>query len=807
MLTQLPAAFAAMAQYPQFILYRLVPSAKPGKMDKLPVDWRTGQLPDKGQGGAALWTTHANVASVLPMYGSEYGIGFSFSADTPFWFLDIDNALQADGTWSPLAIELVTRLQGCAVEISQSMRGLHIFGTGVVPDHACKNVALGLELYTEGRFCAMTGTGAVGDAGHDATAAIADVVRTWFPPTPTTLAAGTDWTDSPRAEWRGPADDTELVRRMMASKSGASNPFAAVPSNRASVQDLWTCNTAVLSVAYATQGVDPFDRSSADMALAMHLAWWTGGNCERIERLMRMSGLVREKYDRPDYLRERTIPTAVASVEGCYVERELDLPQLASVATPTPAVEQCRPVAGGTFASIDDQRKIFEGCVYVRNAHKVLVPGGEMLDAQRFNASAPWNRFTYMMDEGNEKTTRKAFDALTGSQALVWQQARDTCFRPELPVGHITEDGLANTWWPIETPSAPGDVTRFLQHMERMFPVKRDRDILLHYMAALVRFPGDKFQWWPLIQGAKGNGKSAILAVLEHCVGHRYCHRPNAAEIAGGGGKFTGWLRGKVLVGFEEIRTSHKAEVLEILKPIVTNNRIEIQNKGVDQDTGDNRANGVLLTNYTDAVKIDEDERRYCPIFSAQQSYADIVRDGMGGTYMPDLYRWLNAEGGLAFMNHYLRNMPLERELNPALNNGGTCHRAPDTSSTVVAKTATMGKVEQEILEAVAEGRDGFCGGWVSSVALDKLLSEKRMESLVPRIKRPDMLRSLGFVHHPGLVHGRASTPTQGGARPVLYVREGHIAGNITGGAAITRAFEAAQLQRVFGVDTGQHVA
>lgn len=471
------------------------------------------------------------------------------------------------------------------------------------------------------------------------------------------------------------------------------------------------------------------------------------------------------------------------------------------------ATNEPRDIAGGTFAAVDDQRKIFAGCVYVVMQHKVLVPGGQLLDAQRFNASAPYNRFTYMMDDGNEKTTRKAFEALTQSQALDWPQARDTCFRPELPPAHITHDGLVNTWWPVETPSEEGDVTPFLQHMERMFPVKRDRDILLHYMAALVRFPGDKFQWWPLIQGAKGNGKSAILAVLEHCVGHKYCHRPNAAEIAGGGGKFTGWLRDKVLVGFEEIRTSHKAEVLEILKPIVTNNRIEIQNKGVDQNTGDNRANGILLTNYTDAVKIDEDERRYCPLFSAQQTYADIVRDGMHNGYMPDLYNWLNVQGGLAFMNHYLRNMPLECELNPALNNGGKCHRAPATSSTVVAKSATLGKVEQEVLEAIAEGRDGFCGGWVSSVALDKLLSEKRMESLVPRIKRPEMMRSLGYVHHPGLTNGRASTPISGGARPVLYVRDGHIASNITGGAAITRAYEAAQLQRVFGVDTGQQVA
>lgn len=475
----------------------------------------------------------------------------------------------------------------------------------------------------------------------------------------------------------------------------------------------------------------------------------------------------------------------------------------------TPITVTASDVQGSTLAGIDDQRQLFQGCVYVRSVHRVLVPGGDMLDAQRFNATAPYNRFTYMLDSSNEKTTRKAFEALTNSQALVWPQARDTCFRPELPVGHITWDGLVNTWYPIDTPCEAGDVSPFLCHLERMLPVERDRTILLNYMAALVQHPGDKFQWWPLIQSVKGNGKSLILEVLEHCVGHRYSFRPNAAEIANGGGKFTGWLRGRVLVGFEEIRTAHKGEVLEILKPIVTNDRIEIQNKGVDQDMGDNRANGLLLTNHKDAVKIDDEERRYCPLFCAQQSRADLARDGMSGDYFPDLYDWVRRGGGLAYLNHYLRNFTLERELNPALQHGGKCHRAPDTSSTVDAIGATLGKVEQEVLEAVAECKAGFCGGWISSIELDNLLREKRLDGLVPRIKRPDMLRALGFVHHPGLHSGRASTPTNGGHRPVLYVREGHIAGQVYGGAAITRAYEAAQLPGVFHkeIDAGARVA
>lgn len=769
----LPPALAALGAFRQFILCAL-----PSKIPVCPTTGRTHIDAHDPQYHTDAATAYAAAERM------GHAVAFVLTDADPLWCLDIDGGLQPDNTWSAITQTVIDALPGCAVEVSQSGCGLHLWGCAYpVPPHACKNVPLGLELYHTGRFICLGRPDAVGDSGVDRTFLLTHVIDRWFTPQPGSTTPA-EWTTEPCAEWRGPNDDAELVRRMMASRSGS--PFGG----KATVQDLWTCNAEALAKTYPSQGVDPFDRSSADAALASHLAFWTGRNCERIQRLMRQSALVREKYDREDYL-PRTILRTVGSGD---VYRERELPAAVAPVAPVAVAD----VSGSTFASVDDQRQLFTGCVYVRSVHQILVPGGELLDAQRFNATAPYNRFTYMLDAGNEKTTRKAFEALTQSQALVWPQARDTCFRPELPVGHITWDGLVNTWYPIDTPCEPGDVSPFLSHLERMLPVERDRQILLNYMAALVQHPGDKFQWWPLIQSVKGNGKSLILEVLEHCVGHTYSFRPNAAEIANGGGKFTGWLRGRVLVGFEEIRTAHKGEVLEILKPIVTNDRIEIQNKGVDQDMGDNRANGVLLTNHKDAVKIDDDERRYCPLFCAQQSKADLARDGMSGDYFPDLYEWVRRGGGLAHLNHFLRTYRLERELNPALQHGGKCHRAPETSSMGEAIVATMGRVEQEVLEAVAECKSGFCNGWISSIELDHLLREKRLDGLVPRIKRPDMLRSLGYVHHPGLHGGRASTPTNGGHRPVLYVRDGHLAGQVSGGAAITRAYEAAQLTGVF---------
>jgi P4 family phage/plasmid primase-like protien len=88
-----------------------------------------------------------------------------------------------------------------------------------------------------------------------------------------------------------------------------SQSSAAAFGTRASFADLWSAKPEALARAYPAEG-RPYDASSADAALAQHLAFWTGKDCERIQRLMKLSSLVREKWSRVDYL-PRTILGAV----------------------------------------------------------------------------------------------------------------------------------------------------------------------------------------------------------------------------------------------------------------------------------------------------------------------------------------------------------------------------------------------------------------------------------------------------------------------------------------------------------------
>lgn len=788
---QLPPALAALASYRQFIVCQFTPSTRrPGKTEKYPIDWRTGRVVDAHD--PAIWLTCDEAAGVAASFGADYGVGFVFTATDPFFFIDVDSCVAADGaSWNRMAMELLSRFEGAAVEVSHSMSGLHIIGTGTAPTPRKVKYLDQFDLYTEGRFVALTGTNALGNAVTLHDAALAVLVVQYLMPDPVAEGSG-DWTDAPCAGWNGPTDDAVLLERALRSSSAAS-----AFGTRASFRDLWEGDEVVLGKMYPDDhGRGAYDESKADSALAQHLAFWTGKDCERILRLMKQSALVREKWDRDDYIRG-TILKVIARQYDVLYDKPAEV--LAGNMPPAPTGgARGHEVTGDTFLSPDEQLTLFQGCIYVRDEHRVLVPGGYMLKPDQFRVT--FGGYTYPMDPANEKISRNAWEAFTESQCYRSPRADSTCFRPEHPPGAIVHESgrtLANLWWPIETPQAEGDASRFLRHLATLIPNERDRAILLAYMAALVQFPGVKFQWAPLVQGLKGNGKTFFGTALTHCVSHRYTHLPNAKELGESGMKFTGWLKGKLLIVVEEIKTSDRRETLDALLPLITNARIEIQAKGQDQTTGDNRANLIFFSNHKDAIPKTTDERRYAIFFTAQQDFTDLARDGLDGNYFPDLYDW--AEGrnryagqpsGWAIINHYLRNYAIPDELNPATK----LHRAPETSSTAEAIDLSIGRIEQEVLEAIDQELPGFAGGWVSSMALDRLLVRLKADARIPPRKRKTMMETLGYDWHPHLLLGRTDNAVEpDGGKTRLYIRKGHILGAIENRGMIAKNYTDAQ--------------
>lgn len=778
----LPEALEPLRAYAQFLLYKTEPDPlNPRKTKKFVVHPTAGYRIDPTDPTA--WVGFDEAVRLLPASGA-HGVGFCFTEADPFVFTDLDNCLH-DGKWSDFAESIMRWFPGAAVEVSQSGTGAHVIASysGTVPPHRTRRADLpGLEVYHSGRFVALTGNMcAGGSAAADCTANLPIFLASYLPPIE--VQNDTDWTDTPRDDWGGPDNDDELIDRMLGSKPLAAGLNADVVS----FADLWECNVAKLAVKYPPDGADEFNRSHADAALFQHLAFWTGCDCERMLRLAGRSGLVREKWDRESYLRGSILKAArqQRDVLKAAGPAPLPIPEPEKVAAAaqqaaTRDISKAEFVDGEPFMPPDRQLELFDGCAYVLDRHQIFTRFG-MLDQQRFNAQfGGWN---FSMDAQNRKVSAAPWECFTQSKILRFPRVSSTCFRPELPSGAVVSDGAGgavvtriNTYRPLETRREVGDPTPWLNLLAAQLPDERDQRILLSYMASCVQNKGRKFQWWPVLQGAEGNGKTLFLTAMRHAIGEPFCFAPSVTTIAKTGNQFNSWIEGRLFIAVEEVYVADRRNFLEDFKTTVTNEWLPVEGKGLNQIMLDNRANGMMATNHRDGVPITADGRRYCVFYTAQQTKDDILAAGLDGTFFRRFWDYAKgrdewaAQGdgyGFAVFHEFLATYPIDPEFDPA----GACQVAPKTSSTHTAIKESLGQVEQHIMEVIAQGRQGFLGGWVSSVMLDRVLEDLGRGGRVPHHKRRAMLQSLGYDWHPALADGRTNNPVSpDGAKPRLFV-------------------------------------
>jgi hypothetical protein len=87
------------------------------------------------------------------------GTGFVFSADDPFFGIDLDDCVEADGKLKPWALPIMERFFDSYAEISPSGRGIKLWGRGRLPGGGAA-FPLGdgrVEIYDQARYFTVTG--------------------------------------------------------------------------------------------------------------------------------------------------------------------------------------------------------------------------------------------------------------------------------------------------------------------------------------------------------------------------------------------------------------------------------------------------------------------------------------------------------------------------------------------------------------------------------------------------------------------------------------------------------------------------
>ena len=267
-----------------------------GKPTKVPYNPRTG--------GRAQ-STNPSTFAPLPMAreslerGGYDGIGVGIFGS--LGAIDIDHCVSDAGELSEMAADIMQTMNAYT-EYSPSGKGLRVLFAvpeGFQYDKAryyINNQRAGLEVYIAGitgKYVTVTGdTLTPGIDLEERGAQLAEILERYMvrqKPTPS---------PQPLAGPAADLGDMDLIERAKRSKNGAV--FSA----------LWTGDTTGYKSA-----------SEADLALCNILAFWTGKDAGRMDRLFRQSGLMREKWTRQQSgstYGAITIQNAISSTRQAY---------------------------------------------------------------------------------------------------------------------------------------------------------------------------------------------------------------------------------------------------------------------------------------------------------------------------------------------------------------------------------------------------------------------------------------------------------------------------------------------------------
>jgi hypothetical protein len=200
------------------------------------------------------------------------------------------------------------------------------------------------------------------------------------------------------------------------------------------------------------------------------------------------------------------------------------------------------------------------------------------------------------------------------------------------PIFHEPDGVFANTYAEHEIPERPEKmlpkdkraIERVRAHIAHLLEDPREQRMLLDWLSWVVQNPGKHANYAILLQGVQGDGKTFFAEMLRAIMGVSNVTMLNAQILHN---DFTDWCAGQCVACVEEVRLindKNKYEVINRIKPYITNTVIEVHPKGKAVYNCINTTNYLLFTNYKDALPLDDTDRRYLILFSRWQKRDDI---------------------------------------------------------------------------------------------------------------------------------------------------------------------------------------
>lgn len=250
----------ALKKIPQWVVWR--GSLAGGKWTKPPFDPKTGKKASIINPGN--WADYETAFEVYQRGGYD-GLGFILTVESNLVAFDFDHCVHDTGIDPEVKGHLDTLKTYTEFSPTDGIRALAF---GRKPGDQCKLPSKGYEIYDKGRYVTITGHIATDHNNIEKRQAEIETVykAIWPDRKPKGRLRPSSFVNIP---------DHELLEKAFGSKNGAK------------IQALYKGDTT----GYPSQ-------SEADQAFCDHLAFWTGRDAGRVDRIFRSSGLMREKWDR-----------------------------------------------------------------------------------------------------------------------------------------------------------------------------------------------------------------------------------------------------------------------------------------------------------------------------------------------------------------------------------------------------------------------------------------------------------------------------------------------------------------------------
>lgn len=257
------------------------------------------------------------------------------------------------------------------------------------------------------------------------------------------------------------------------------------------------------------------------------------------------------------------------------------------------------------------------------------------ISASKQGFDAMFDRYALTKKDILEGKTQAASNAST----LALNQYRITTvngrrYEPgEDPIFNNEEGKFANTYSEVGIPDSPErelpvdkrNVERVKKHIAHLLTNERDRRMFLDWISWVVQNPGKHVNYAVLLQGVEGDGKSFFGELMRAVMGSSNVQMLNAHIFES---DFTDWTVGQCVSCVEEVRlikAANKYETINRIKPMITNNIIEVHPKGKAIYNAKNTTSYLLFSNYKDALPIDDDGRRFLVLFSQWQRKVQLT--------------------------------------------------------------------------------------------------------------------------------------------------------------------------------------